>query len=307
MSSFIFTLSLLVLVLATGCFTLPVIDEEFSSTIFPSFHDHSSTGKAILGDPKPFDIRLISEDGKNDLPKFPLEGELKHHFEFESSTPVDNQELHEKFTQSLRSFNDSPDFESHTVTTQSSDSKVERNSDDFSFTEESSTQFTEHHLRSLLPQDDKESNSENLSERDLQVELTTNYMPSFTSTSSVVAPQLYTTESSTSTKKYTGFLNDGKDEEFKPKVSKTQGRKENNSDDLNFPTAQLDQKALDGVSNLPNDFMKIEENTDVVTHRPGRSSTTTIENKKESEYKSDKIPLNQGKESSFTKEKESNH
>jgi hypothetical protein len=461
MASFISALSLFVLVLATGCFAFPVNDEQFSSTITPSFIDHFTTGKTVISTPQSFDLRLVPDEETTDLPTFPSQKDLQQHFRFESSTPVHNQELEENFTQTPRSFDELSTSASYTHTTQGSDSKLEhseRSFDDFSSTIESSTQLSEHHLRSIKDDED-ENESNKLSEREFQLELTTSYMPSFTSTSSVVDPKFYTSESSTvfsqsqtsepstSTTKYTGLLKDEPEEEPKeglrteeepkeslkteeetteeetteglkteeepkeslkteeepkeslkteeepkeslkteeetteglkteeepkdnlkteeepkeslkteeetteglkteeePKeslkteeetteglkteeepqkdvlpeteskvkgsksiVRKDENVKEDDSKESKFPTAQLDQKALDGVSNIPNDFMHIDEDNSVVTRRPEKFSTTTMENEKEPEHKAEKIPLDQGEKSSFNKEKESDN
>jgi len=68
-------------------------------------------------------------------------------------------------------------------------------------------------------------------------------------------------------------------------------------------TAVFDQEALNKVSNVPNDFMVLDENNDfsVTVQSVDKISTSTMKNIKE------KKPLNQGEESSHSEEKESDH
>jgi len=163
--------------------------------------------------------------------------------------------------------------------------------DDLLFTTvEPTTQVNEHERRSLTTKLEEETESET-DKREIQVELTTIDIPSFTSTSSAVAPQFYTSESSTSTEKYTGRI---KDEEEQPKQYtemqrrptvksqeiSTKKSKVQSEEDLNesiVPTTVFHQEALSKISNVSNDFMILDENNDVVvTDLPDKLSTTTI-------------------------------
>jgi len=159
--------------------------------------------------------------------------------------------------------------------------------------------------------------------QEMKAELTTSDMSSFTSTSSAEVSKLSTSKSTssipTSTKKYIGLLTDDNNEYDEEEKStkytkiprKSSGRKskvysEVKSDDeeSTVPTAIFDQKALDRVPNVPNDFLMLDESNDlVVTSLSNRifPSTTTHENTKEEE---ETQPLNQGKKPSHIEEKE---
>jgi hypothetical protein len=67
--------------------------------------------------------------------------------------------------------------------------------------------------------------------------------------------------------------------------------KEEDPKESPVPIAVFDQQALDKVSNIPNDFLILDENNDlVVTGLPNKIFTTTMAHKIEEEEK----PLNQG-------------
>jgi len=145
-----------------------------------------------------------------------------------------------------------------------------------------------------------------------------------TSPSSSVVPKVYTPKSSTSTttstEKYIGHLKDESEQEEEyeheetTKSMKTQRKssrkslvsstrkskvyvedkpeeKEEDPKESPVPIAVFDQQALDKVSNIPNDFLILDENNDlVVTGLPNKIFTTTMAHKIEEEEK----PLNQG-------------
>jgi hypothetical protein len=58
MTSFISTVSLLVLVLATGCFTLPILEEHFSSSSVPSVNDEFTTSQTKEHQMNSLDMRV---------------------------------------------------------------------------------------------------------------------------------------------------------------------------------------------------------------------------------------------------------
>ena len=115
---------------------------------------------------------------------------------------------------------------------------------------------------------------------------------------------------STSTEKYVGHLEDESkfDEEYEPttKPTKIQRKsgvlstkkskvrvedKPEEKEESTVPTAVFDQQALDKVSNVPTDFLVLDESNDlIVTGLPNQTFTTTNAYKKEEEAK----PLSQG-------------
>jgi len=356
MTSFISTLSLLVLVLATSCFTLPIVVEEQSlRSLLPLFPDDFTTGKTDQHKMSSFDMRLVHDDETTDLPKFHSDRSLTDTWDTQTSTFANRES---------RTF-DKLDDTSEPFTSTTEHSFHERDLDGLWFsTTETNTNVNEHKSRSIIMEDENDK-------RDF-LESTTSYMPSFPSTSSAVAPEFYKYESTTLTGKYIGHLKDETDDDSEKdskkgvntqrksnsilKVTTTKSKVESQDDskELNFPIAQLDQNSLDRVSNVPNDVMHLEEHNDVVTDIPQQLSTTTIKNKKErklehereperkpepehehepetehepeheheheterkpevererqhEEEPKERKPLNQGKESSFSDAKESDH
>jgi len=242
MASFISSLLLVILILANGCFTLPVGDEQSSSSTWSSLNDDLTTEKV-------FNLSLVSDDEKTTIPNIEPKQPVDEHAEFEISTSTDNL-LAEKAFQASRTYDQFSTSEPFTSTIQDSLTDKRVHDDLLLTTVESITETVEHALRSLnsdsenemepeagkgqydhslsnkhepksqggeFESQNRETNSEERhSKRDKQVELTTSFMPSFTSTSSAIAPELYTSESSTSTwtssststKKYIGLLTD---------------------------------------------------------------------------------------------------
>lgn len=300
MASFISVISLFILVLANGCLTLPVNDDQYSSTLSPSFKEELTTGQTIIDVPHTVDVRLVSDPETTDLPKFPSEQELKRHFLYESATTADIRVSEEKFEHATHTFNKLATSEPYYMTTES----------------------TEHHLGVVTLENEINDHNSGIHKRDIPVELTTISMPSFTSTSSVVSPHFYTSESSnvvpqhqptleppTSTKKYTGLLVDDKEEpkeDSEPsKVKVVETTTEN--EDPNAPTAVYDPNALKDVKNVPDNELSIEKSHDVVTRQPEKFLITTMETTKNIKDKSEQIPLNQGTQSSSSEKKESNN
>jgi len=301
MTSFISTLSLLVLVLATGCFTLPVTEEPFSSSTYSSLIDDLTTDKN--NEMGTVNTRLVPDEETTESLKVHSERLLNEKSDVETSSRFLSEELEENTSRALHTFNDLSTLEPLELTTENSVSDIEhdeRDSDDSLFTTaESVTEVNEHRLRNVTSEDETEDYHD---KREPQLELTTSYMPSFTSTSSAVAPQLYTSESSTSTEIYIGLLKDETDEEKEPKkdvkigrkpiskhkvsttTKKTKDSSEEDSKELNVAVAQLDQQALDQVSNVPSEILILEETVEIFTVLPENLSTTTIKDDNEHEH-----------------------
>jgi hypothetical protein len=288
MTKFIFGLSLMVVVLTIGCFTFPL--DEYSTSTNPllvarSLPDHEST-----------DFMKLS----------PLTNEMR----FETSTYSFSPMFPKQVPRKPRVFGESESSESFTSTTIVPFHV--RGVPDLSLTSAESTTELIHHLRSLPVEDEKENEDASESESDKRevLELTTSYMPSFTSTSSDVAPKYYKSESST--QKYVGRLDESSEEGSESiKFKKLPKSKVELTTETNFPPAQLEQNPGDLLKYTPGGIMTLEENTTAVTSIPEKLKTTTIkkpiENSSEEELKTThkpKIgredPLNQGKEPSFT-------
>jgi len=283
MASFISALSLFILILSSGCFTSPIIDKQLSNPRLPSLNDDLTTEQA-------FHLRLIPDD---------------EHMGFPISTSVDGLS-EEKATRALHTFDEFSTSEPITFTTEQS-VPDKREHDDLSFTTiKPIIQVTELKQRSFI--DELENKIEN-DKREMQVELTTNDMLLFTSTSSAIAPELYTSESSTSisTEKYPDLIENENEHEQTTKYMKTLTKqskvqlKDKSEEESTILTTVFDQEALNKISNVPNNLMILDENNDIVTGLPDKISTFTMANKKEQKT------LNQGKESSHFEEKESNH
>jgi hypothetical protein len=241
MASFISSLLFVILILANGCFTLPVGDEQSSSSTFSSLNDDLTTEKvfnlSLVSDAEQTTVPNIEQTTVSDVeqttvpyiePKQPVD----QHAQFEISTSTDNL-LAEKAFQASSTYDQFSTSEPFTSTIQDSLTDKSVQNELLLTTVESITETVEHALRSLNSDSENEvepqagqgqydnslsnkyepnaqggefesQNRENNSEerhnkRAKQVELTTSFMPSFTSTSSAIAPELYTSESSTST------------------------------------------------------------------------------------------------------------
>jgi len=298
----------LIFLLFNGYFTLPIIDEQLStSTYLPENH--------LLTTAETLNLRLVTDDESSTLSDVNPKRSTDEHMEFEMSTSIAG--LGEEISPALRSIEEFSTSEPMSITTEQA-----REDNNLSYTTvESTTEFAQLSRRGFT--NELENNTQ-----EMKVELTTNDMSSFISTSSSVGEvsKVSTSKSSssisTSTEKYIGLLKDDNEydeEEQSTKYTKIQrkssGKKskvypEDKSDDEEsaVPTALFDQKALDRVPNIPNDFLMLDESNDfVVTSLSNRifPSTTTHQNIKEE--KEDMQPLNQGKNSAHTEEKESNN
>jgi len=351
MASFIAALSLFILVIFNGCFTLPIANEQISSSTISSLNDDLTTGKAI-------NLRSVLDDEIRVLPDIDKKDSKDEHMGFEVSTSVDDLSK-EKDARVLRKVNELSTSEPITSTNgQSSNNK--RHHDDLSFTTvEPITHVAQLKQRGFSNEVDNENDINN-NKQETEVELTTNDMLLFTSTSSAVAPELYTSESSTlistSTEKHIALpkhepepepeLEPKPKLELEPKPKPELGPKpkpkpepelepeheekseqeqtttyakiqrkatpkskvqledksEEDSKESAVPTTVFIHETSDKILNIPNGFLILEENIDiVVTGLPNNISTSTIENKKEEK------PLNQGKESLHTEEKKPNY
>jgi len=278
MTKFIFGLSFMVVVLTIGCFTFP-LDESTTST------DPSLATQSLL-------TNKVDLEAPNLTPKL--------------AKPVPRKPGVFSESESSESFTSTHIVPFHV-----------RDVPDLSLTSaEVTTELINHHLRSLPVENEKENENESESESDKRevLELTTSYMPSFTSTSVDVAPNYYISESST--QKYVGRLEESSEEGSESiKFKKLPKSKVELTTETNFPTLILDQNPGDRYKYTSGEIMRLEENTTAVTSIPEKLETTTIkkpiENSSEEELKTTlkpKIehkheredPLNQGKEPSLT-------
>jgi len=234
-------------------------------------------------------------------------------------------------------FHPSFDFDQSKFTTEKPSIKP-REFKDLPFdTAETFTHGTEHERRGVKSEDDDENETETDADeestdksesehdkRDVTVESSTSFIPSFTSTSSTVPPQLFTSESST--KKYIGLLKDHEEpsesQETEKPIKKQPIKPEDKSEEVpklkplgkpafsstedsnesRIPTLVNDQDALKQVSTPGNGVMVLDENNDlVVTNLPNKFSKTNKENEQP------RKPLNQGEKSSQSEEEKSNH
>jgi len=292
MTKLIFGLSLMVVVLTIGCFTFPL--DEFSTSTNPSLVTRS----------------LLDHESTDFLKLSPVTNEMPLETSTYSVSPIFPKQVPRK----PRVFGESESSELFT-STHIIPFHV-RGVPDLSLTSAESTTELIHHLRSLPVENENEKETEDASESDSDkrevLELTTSYMPSFTSTSSDVAPKYYKSESST--QKYVGRLDESSEEGSES--TKLPKSKHELTTETNFPAAQLEQNPAYVFKYLPSGgIMTLEENTTAVTSIPEKLETTTIkkpiENSSEEELKTTlkpKIghkferedPLNQGKEPSFT-------
>jgi len=374
MASFIASLSLFVLILSNGCFTLPIVDEQlWTSTFLPLNHDLTTDSV--------FNLRFVPENETNVLPDLEIKRSSDEHMGFEASTSLPGL-WEANVVRASRTFDELSTSQPWTFTNERSRTDVHQ---DLLFpTVEPTTQVDNFERRSLNSEFENGTETGN-DKQQMQVELTTNVMPSFVSTSSVVVPQVYVLKSSTSTstEKYTGLLKDEnehvqEEEQVQPKkfiktvrkpastpapeeeleqstkpmktlrkpvttpapedehehvheeepeqstkpmktlrkpvpkpevkpsrkiTTQSEVESDEDSKESGARTAVFDQEALNKVSNVPNDFMVLDENNDfsVTVQSVDKISTSTMKNIKE------KKPLNQGEESSHSEEKESDH
>jgi len=332
MASFICTLSLFLLVLANGYFTLPIHD-EFLQT---------STNL-------PFDIDVTSEHPH--LPRELLMNEATTQFLNTEVKETTDALMGMHMTTSTDDLAESASRESRiwkemTTFTPSMHPTEEAKADKLGLnnwsmtTIESTTEDEKVHQRDAQPDKETEETTEVEHEndettendttmsgqdqpkndkREILLDVTTNTLR-LTSASSVVDSELTTEQSSSLTKpkKFKGLLKDTKDqeqekedEEKKPIESDKTFKKEKEDDTVqptedskntNAPTAQFDKDGMKNVSNYPKEYMDLDENTALtVTLSGSTDSTTTMK------YKKGKKPLDQGKESKPVKEEESNN
>lgn len=315
MASFISTLSLFILVLSQSCFTLPIINQQLLSL----------TSNNDLTTEQAFNLRLVADDETDVLPNTEKISFNDEHIGFQISTSA-NGLSEEKTRQEIHTLNEFSTSKSSIYTTEQSSNDKYNNHDYSSFpTIESITQAVELQQQAFI--NDLETKND---KQEPEIELTTIDMILFPSTSSSVAPkfsksssssvapQIFTSQSSTSssksTEKYPDLLKDDNehdhDQEQTTKSIKTQKKfeikakvqLEEDSKESTVPTAVFDQEALKKIVNIPNDYLILDENNDiVVTGLPSQMFTSTMKTKNEQKS------LNQGKESSQSKEKESNH
>jgi hypothetical protein len=334
MSSFISTLSLFIFILSNGYLTLPINNEQFFNSTFSSLNNLTTEQTSTL--------QFVSDNETTVFPNMNKNYLSDEHIGFKISTSMDN--LSEEDATQVSStfdyfftsestitteqyFNDKHDYDQSlssssepTIQTTEQSYSNKHDYDDLLFTTvEPTTQITELQRRGLTNELESETESET-DKREIQIELTTNDLLSFTSTSSAVAPELYTSEVSisTSTEKYTGLLTYQNEQEQPTKYVKTLKKttqksklipttnsnvqSEEDSKEPTAPTAIFDQEPLNKIPHVPNDFLILDENnTLVVTDLPDKLSTSTIQNTEEQK------PLNQGKESLHSEEKESDN
>jgi hypothetical protein len=337
MASFISALSLFILVLSNGCFTLPILEEQFPTSTYSSMVDGVTTAET-------FNLRSINNDQTSVSSDTHNQHSTNEYMGFDVSTfiPEPMAFIPQEPFAKKREYDD-VSF----TTVESFAEKREYN--DVSFTTvEPTTEIAELGRRSFI--NEFENETEN-STYQMKVESTTKDMLQFTSTSSAVTPEFYTSSSSsfapefytssssfapkfdtssssTSTKKYIGLLKDQNkyEEEYteerptkyikyqrrpsqeyetsttrKSEVYSEEKSPSEDSKDSLIPTAIFDQQALDQVS-IPNDFLIFDEGNDLlVTGLPNKIFPTTMAYKKEAK------PLNQGKKPAYTEEKESNY
>jgi len=202
MTSFISALSLLLLVLASSCLTLPV-DQALS---FPLFNNDSTTTD------HPLHLRLVPDDETSSLPNLDVKHPLDSHVNTENSTLV-NHLLQDNVVRASRKFD-----EFFTTTTEESD-----NDKHSSTTVEPTTHDSGLEIRGLTPEFENTTQVK-IGQDEIKVESTTLDMSTSTTSSSTVVP-VSTSTLETSTKKYIGLLQENlEDEEPKKYIKK---KKEN--------------------------------------------------------------------------------
>lgn len=275
MASFICTLSLFLLVLANGYFTLPMIYETHpifnesghETTEIPEHMTRSATDSMELGvtteEMIPQGLRLAPNDDKDEL-----------------STP-------ETISHELREVTELPD------TLKMTTEKIPE----------------QHHSGSHSHGGESESAEETGNKKpkpyqrrgmsDESTTTTTPAMPSHLTSSSTIIPEGHTT-SSTSTHKYTGLLKNDESEptegEHSEKPNKPRPKPEEPT--VTLPSALIEPGSLPDPSSRIDGVMQFDENTiPAITDFP----TTTMAGKP----KPPKKPLNEGKEPSQSEEEKS--
>jgi len=331
MASFISALSLLILVLATGCFTLPVGKEQLSSSTLSSIHDDSTTEKIA-------ELKLVPDHETTASPNVKTGRSLFEVVNVE--VPVDSRlwTLGDYEVLVARTVDEHSTSKPMTATTEKSVPSKHGSDDLLSATVEPSTQVNRVEPSGVNIDSKKSTDVETKAgKREMTVELTTSEMSSSTPTSSTVAPELTTIQPTTSAQKYVGHLkgdeddNDDNEKQNKPTKHTTSPRKpttnseeqqsekskaglkdksEENSAELQGPMAQFDQGALNKALGGLKDTLVLDENDDhAVTDVAEKSPTATLENKQQQNGKQtqEPKPLEQGKKQSNAEEKESDH
>ncbi|UJR29949.1 hypothetical protein I4U23_017496 [Adineta vaga] len=236
MASYISALSLVILVLISGCFTLPITDSEFSELTTSPFAIDLTTEKSfnlrtVVGDEiatTPFSDIKRSENEEIFLETTPdstisteVKRSLSEHdnidvttvgVEFESTSDVSRQERMDQGYPTEGSF-------TYMGTTEES-IKQKRETEDSSIpTYEQTTEILDTITHGHEGDHEKrELKDEGSNDSEKQSQFTTGSIPLFTSTSSAVAPELYTLEPTdftsiqTSTRKYVGSFEDVEEE-----------------------------------------------------------------------------------------------
>jgi len=186
MASFISALSLFILVLSNGCFTLPILDEQFPTPTYSSMVDGVTTGET-------FNLRSINNDLSSDMHSQHSTNEFMG---FDVSTFMNEPMafIHQE------PFAEKREFDDVSFTTVEPFAE-KRKYDDVSFTTvEPTTEIAEVGRRSFMNEFENETE---YSTHQMKVESTTKDMLQFTSTSSAVTPELYTSSSSFAPEFYT--------------------------------------------------------------------------------------------------------
>jgi hypothetical protein len=182
MFSFISALAFFILVLSNGCFTLPILNEQISSSTYSSINDDVTTKEIV-------NLRLVTDNETSVLPNIDSKRSTDEHMGYEVSTSSINLSGN-KFVKALRAFDEYSTSEPMIITTEESNPD-KREYDDLPFTiNELMAEADEVDRRSVFNEFENDTQK-------IQIETTTtNNMLSFTSTS--VVPELLTTESSSS-------------------------------------------------------------------------------------------------------------
>jgi len=304
MASFVSALSLFILVLFNGCFTLPVINEQLPSSTFSSLYHYSTTGKTV-------NLRLVSDDEET------AAQELRTLNQLSTSEPITStygQSFNHKRDHDDLSFTTVEPITQVTKLKQRSLIREDEDEDKTETKDDKRDEYKDETETKNDKRDEDETETEN-DKREMKVELTTSDMLLFTSTSSAVAPELYTSESSTSTstEKYGS-----------PPKNEDEHEHEHRSVFVNDPVPSVPDAPAAVVPVAPEhhhyeseseqtkdiDILRksISESeltstgkSKIVTGLPDYMSTSTME------YKKEQKPLNQGKESLHTEEKKPNH
>jgi hypothetical protein len=196
MASFISALSLFILVLSNGCFTLPILDEQFPTSTYSSMVDGVTTGET-------FNLRSVNNDLSSDMHNQHSTNEFMG-FDVSTFTNEPMAFIHQEPFAEKREYDDvsfttvdpfAKKREYNDVSFTTVDPFAEkREYNDLSFTTvEPTTEIAELGRRSLMNEFENETE---YSTHQMKVESTTKHMLQFTSTSSAVTPELYTSSSS---------------------------------------------------------------------------------------------------------------